>query len=98
MFGSDNHLLCYQISRVETNPKLFDHPYISIHSKSSHKLFGALSRVIDEFMQEALLLVVDGVDDEAEKLVDLSLEGKGLGLGLGLHNRELGKRENPGKK
>ena len=49
-------------------------------------------------MQEALLLVVDGVDDEAEKLVDLSLEGKGLGLGLGLHNRELGKRENPGKK
>ena len=38
--------------------------------------------VTDEFTQEDLLVTVEGVDDEAEKLVDLSLEGKGLCFGL----------------
>ena len=42
-------------------------------------------------MQEALLLVVDGVDDEAEKLVDLSLEGKGLGIGR--HNQSFAREK-----
>ena len=36
--------------------------------------------IADEFTQENLLVAVEGVDDEAEKLVDLSLESEGFSV------------------
>ena len=36
--------------------------------------------IADELTEEDLLVAVEGVDDQAEKLVDLGLEGKGLGV------------------
>jgi hypothetical protein len=37
--------------------------------------------VADELPEEDLLVAVEGVDDEAEELVDLGLEGEGFGFG-----------------
>lgn len=39
-----------------------------------------IGRVADEFTQENLLIAVEGVDDKAKELVDLSLECKGLSV------------------
>lgn len=37
-----------------------------------------IRRVTDELTEEDLLVAVGSVDDQAEKLIDPSLEGKGL--------------------
>lgn len=39
-----------------------------------------IGSVADEFTQENLLVTVEGVDDEAEELVNLSLEREGLSV------------------
>ena len=36
--------------------------------------------VADELAKENLFVAIESIDDETEKLVDLSLESKGLGL------------------
>lgn len=36
--------------------------------------------IADELTKENLLVAIEGVDDEAQKLVDLRLESEGLGL------------------
>jgi len=39
-----------------------------------------IRRVADEFSQEYLLVAVESVDDEAQKLVNLSLESEGFSV------------------
>lgn len=50
--------------------------------------------VTDELTKEDLLVAVECVDDETEKLVNLSLESKGLGVS---HRCELCVREEGGE-
>ena len=45
--------------------------------------------VTDELTKKDLLVAVEGVDDETEKLVDLSLESEGLAVGHGFRCSEI---------
>ena len=43
-------------------------------------VFTYIRGIADEFTKKDLLVAVEGIDDEAQKLVDLCLERKGLSL------------------
>lgn len=50
----------------------------SINRRSKKKTY--IRGVANELPKEDLLVGVEGVDDQAQQLVDLRLEGEGLGL------------------